>query len=466
MLDRRARARDRVEARREQHVAEKARAARADVVEAIEHDHVAVPHAELLHRFELARALGLDRASCGATSGRSATSASERARQPLDVVRGIERRPAVSEPRGEALRRLIERDRVLGADLNCAASIVSAHFTASTRCGGGCQPHFAVERCARSAPRTTARVGSKNQVGRCSLLEHLAQRRRLERRRMVIEPPAHLRIGTEPEVDTRVIVGVERARPRTDCRPGGPSRRAGCRRRASIDVAIERREQRRRGRAVEAGVVKEDLEDARQVACRCIPRSGIRIAPRDVGRRCYLPAMLSDSSTSGSLHGAPDRCFAVDRWTVRDVLAAAHPRAGAQGRPREAHADGALARAGRWISPRRSRSCAGLVHGADQELRRTRRRTCSPPRTRAGSTSSSTLVVLGVLPVHGIVRARIGKFSRGEIKPASRSGVEPAARVAIVRRSRSSWFTPSVRRCADDPARRPRRVLRGGRAAG
>jgi len=38
-----------------------------------------------------------------------------------------------------------------------------------------------------------------------------------------------------------------------------------------IGVAVERREQRRRGGAVEAGVVEEDLEDARQ-SVKIIPR--------------------------------------------------------------------------------------------------------------------------------------------------------------------------------------------------
>ena len=42
------------------------------------------------------------------------------------------------------------------------------------------------------------------------VLEDLPQRWWLECRRMVIEPPAHLRIRAEPKVDARVIVAIER----------------------------------------------------------------------------------------------------------------------------------------------------------------------------------------------------------------------------------------------------------------
>ena len=74
----------------------------------------------------------------------------------------------------------------------------------------------------------------------------------------MIEPPAHLRVGAEPEVDARVVVGVERdAFERIAV---AVDHADGLDRDVAVDdVAIERREQRRRGRAVEARVVKEDL---------------------------------------------------------------------------------------------------------------------------------------------------------------------------------------------------------------
>jgi hypothetical protein len=75
---------------------------------------------------------------------------------------------------------------------------------------------------------------------------------------VVIEPPAHLGVSAEPEVDAGVIVGVERdAVERVAVAVDHADRLDGD---VTIDdVAIERREQRRRGRAIEASVVKEDL---------------------------------------------------------------------------------------------------------------------------------------------------------------------------------------------------------------
>jgi len=111
---RRARAGDRVRAGREQLVAEESRVARAHVVEAIEHDHVAVPRAQALDVVHLLRALGLDGGELRRHL-RARRHVGERpARQPLDVARGVDRRAAVREPRGEPLCRRRERDGVVG----------------------------------------------------------------------------------------------------------------------------------------------------------------------------------------------------------------------------------------------------------------------------------------------------------------------------------------------------------------
>jgi hypothetical protein len=95
------------------------------------------------------------------------------------------------------------------------------------------------------------------------VFEHAAERRRLKRGRVVIEPPAHLRIGAEPKVHARVIVGVERhAFERIAVAMDHADR-------FQIDLLvddfpIERCKQRGRGRAVEARVVEKHFEHARQ----------------------------------------------------------------------------------------------------------------------------------------------------------------------------------------------------------
>jgi len=95
------------------------------------------------------------------------------------------------------------------------------------------------------------------------VLVDVAQRLRLERGGMVVEPPPHLRVGAEPEVDAGVVVRVERHPLERIAVAMDHADRPDLHGRVD-DVTIERGEQRRRGRAVEASVVKEDLEDARQ----------------------------------------------------------------------------------------------------------------------------------------------------------------------------------------------------------
>src|SRR5687767_3887898 len=99
---------------------------------------------------------------------------------------------------------------------------------------------------------------------------------------MMIEPPAHARIGAEPKVDAGVVIRVERhAFERVAIAMDHADR-------TDVDVsfdriAVVRREQRRRGRAVETRVVKKDLEETRQGAERSYPATGIRTAQRYVG---------------------------------------------------------------------------------------------------------------------------------------------------------------------------------------
>src|SRR5262245_54733439 len=95
---------------------------------------------------------------------------------------------------------------------------------------------------------------------------------------MVIEPPAHAAIGTKAKVDARVIVGVERHALERVAVPVAHADRV--RADVLVDViTIERREQRGRGRTVEAGVVEEDLEDSGHGEQAIIPR-------------CYPPRMV------------------------------------------------------------------------------------------------------------------------------------------------------------------------------
>jgi hypothetical protein len=112
--------------------------------------------------------------------------------------------------------------------------------------------------------RASEQAGARRRLGiedpgvEVLALEHAAQRRWLERGRVVIEPPAHLRIGAEPEIDAGVIVGVERdAFERVTVLVDHADR--GDADLLVDDVPIERREQRRRRGAVKARVVKEDL---------------------------------------------------------------------------------------------------------------------------------------------------------------------------------------------------------------
>ena len=163
----------------------------------------------LLDRVELARALGLDRRELRRRP--RAAPRPRRASRATATRRSARCRPACG--RARATRRAAapgsSSATASSADANCAASIVSAHATASTRCGGGFQSQpVASARAIRPAHDGARRIEEpRRQV---LALEHLAQRRRLERGRVVIEPPAHLRIGAEPEVDARVVVGVER----------------------------------------------------------------------------------------------------------------------------------------------------------------------------------------------------------------------------------------------------------------
>ena len=57
-----------------------------------------------------------------------------------------------------------------------------------------------------------------------------------------------------------------------------------------------------------------------------------------------------------------------------------------------------------------------------------------------------TLVVLGVLSVHGLVRARVGKFGRGEIKPVPGWAwsvlLATIAAVAVLVFVGPIWFAP------------------------
>src|ERR1044071_7253401 len=83
-----ARAGDSVEAVGVQEVAEEAGAARAGLVEAVEHDDVAVPRADPADRVELAGALVLDLGELGGDLGARGDRGERVLRQPLDVAGG------------------------------------------------------------------------------------------------------------------------------------------------------------------------------------------------------------------------------------------------------------------------------------------------------------------------------------------------------------------------------------------
>ena len=241
------------------------------------------------------------------------------------------------EPRGEPLRRVAERDGVLGRlELRGVDRVGPLHGIGEVRRQLPAPPRL---QRARDQARARRRRRIEEPGRQVLALEHVAQL-----------PAAGTRSGGDRT--TTASAGSAQNRKSTQAwssassgtpSNGLPSRWTmpiGVHLDAAIDhVAVERREQRRRSRAVEAGVVEEDLEDAGQEADPIIPRPGIRIGPPRVGVGVTFPACHLLAAGS-----APDRRVPLDRRSVRVVLAATHPRAGAQGRPREAHADGALAR--------------------------------------------------------------------------------------------------------------------------
>src|SRR5262249_33761496 len=99
-----------------------------------------------------------------------------------------------------------------------------------------------------------------------------AQRRRLKRDRVMVEPPTHPQISTEPEIHARVLAGIEcDVRERIAVAVDHADRMDGD---AAVEhVAVERPEQRRRDRAIETSVVEEDLENAWHDRSRNIPRT-------------------------------------------------------------------------------------------------------------------------------------------------------------------------------------------------
>ena len=130
---------------------------------------------------------------------------------------------------------------------------------------------------------------------------------------------------------------------------------------------------------------------------------------------------------------------------------------------------------------RRSRSSRASWMALTHDYDPSDRRTCSRRRTRAGSTRSSTLVLLGILPVHGIMRAQ-----DRQVRPRSRSTGIPQwlwslLLVAIcrhrdprvpppvldARRSCTSTSTRSSRRSSSGmiPTLRGKPVLVGGSVA-
>ena len=111
---------------------------------------------------------------------------------------------------------------------------------------------------ARDEARARRRLRIEGHVVVAPGLEVGAQRRRLERGRVMIEPPAQPRIGRVAEVDAGVVVAVDGdagegvaeavlQADRHDVHAGGV-------------LAVEGAEQRRRGGAVETRVVEEQLE--------------------------------------------------------------------------------------------------------------------------------------------------------------------------------------------------------------
>ena len=237
-------------------------------------------------------------------------------------------------------------------------------------------------------------------------LEHVAERRGLERGGVVIEPPAHPRIGAEPEVDAGVVIGVERhALERVAIpvdHPDGPQ----------VDLAVdhlpvERREQRRRGGAIEAGVVEEELEDARHgdevdhtpLRRRAACRAWCYLAGMDASIYLWLKAghLISLFLWIGGL-------FAV-YWMLRlhaHAPAASHEKLTLMERSIALSADIAAAVAiGTGLA---------LVFGY-------------PGGNLLGQPGAGwmhiklTVVVLGLLPVHGMLRARIKRYGMGDFKP-------------------------------------------------
>ncbi|MCW5806487.1 MAG: hypothetical protein KIT31_29250 [Deltaproteobacteria bacterium] len=180
----------------------------------------------------------------------------------------------MGEPGGEPLGRRRERDRLLGGPELRGVDLVGPHDGICEVLGRPPPPVTARER-AGDQPGARRRPGVEEPGREVLALEHGPQRGRLERRRVVIEPPAHARVGAEPEIHAGVVVGVERdVVERIPVLVGHPDRLDDDLR---IDhLPVERGEQRRRGRAVEAGVVEVDLEESGHVGAPSIPRCGGR----------------------------------------------------------------------------------------------------------------------------------------------------------------------------------------------
>jgi uncharacterized membrane protein len=235
------------------------------------------------------------------------------------------------------------------------------------------------------------------------VFEDVAQRGRLECGRVVIEPPAHVGIGAEPKIDARVIVGVERHAVERIAVAMDHADRAH----VDVfveDVAVERREQRRGSGAVEAGVVKKHFEDARHER-----RDHTAVAtPLDVGAGVTTLAMnikLYAWLVSGHLIGVfvwMGGLFAV-YWLLR-----IHSHS-----PTEMHEKLTLMERSMALM---MDVAAALAIGCGVTMLIVHKPNLL---TNKGGWLhiKLTVVVLGILPVHGMIRARIKKFGQGKISP-------------------------------------------------
>jgi uncharacterized membrane protein len=160
--------------------------------------------------------------------------------------------------------------------------------------------------------------------------------------------------------------------------------------RVAVDrVAVERRKQRRRGRAVEARVVEEDLEDARQAArsyrtnIRMYSGSPWVLAAHLIGVFLWIGGLMSiywlQRLHAHAPKDARDQLTAMERSLAltMDIAAAVAIGCGVT----------------MIVYPNNMMALPhmGWLH------------------------AKLAVVVLGILPVHGMIRARVKKFSRGDL---------------------------------------------------